>query len=65
MYAIRSYYEKVPNISKIASRAVHLDGMWANYQQPWAGIAYNTKKVPGGVSSWADLWDPKYKGKVI
>lgn len=55
----------IPNISKIASRAVHLGGMWANYQQPWSGIAYNTKKVPDGVSSWADLWNPKYKGKVI
>jgi putative spermidine/putrescine transport system substrate-binding protein len=55
----------VPNLGKIKPVAVHLDGAWANYQQPWAGIAYNTKAMPAGVASYAALWDPASKGKVI
>jgi putative spermidine/putrescine transport system substrate-binding protein len=54
----------IANISKIRGTAVHFDGMWANYLQPWAGIAFNSDKVPNGVSSWAALWDPQFKGKV-
>ena len=32
----------VPNMKQLRKGAVHMDGMWANYAQPWAGIAYNT-----------------------
>jgi putative spermidine/putrescine transport system substrate-binding protein len=53
-----------PNLGKLAPANVHQDGMWANYQMPWAGIAYYTKdnKAP---TSWADLWSPAAVGKVI
>ena len=54
-----------PNLSAIKPEAVHMEGMWANYQQPWCGIGYNTKQASQGISSWASLWDPAYKGKVI
>ena len=53
-----------PNLAQLRKGAVHMDGMWANYVQPWAGVAYNTKALPG-VASWAELWDAKAKGKVI
>jgi putative spermidine/putrescine transport system substrate-binding protein len=53
-----------PNLSKLRKGAVHMDGMWANYVQPWAGVAYNSNKVKG-VPSWAQLWEPAAKGKVI
>ena len=39
--------------------------MWANYQKPWAGIAYSTKRMKTAPTSWADLWDPNVAGKVI
>ena len=55
----------IPNLAHIKPGAVHLDGAWANYQQPWAGIAYNAKAVPGGVPSYASLWEPANKGRVI
>lgn len=55
----------VPNLAQIKPDAVHRDGAWANYQQPWAGIAYNTKSVPGGVPSYDALWSPANKGKVV
>jgi len=57
--------DKVPNLTKIRPAAIHMDGMWANYLTPWQGIAYNSKALPNGVQSWADVWDPKFKGRVI
>ncbi|WP_236995080.1 polyamine ABC transporter substrate-binding protein [Heliomicrobium modesticaldum] len=29
------------------------------------GIAYNTKYVKEPISSWQDLWNPKYKGRLV
>ena len=56
--------DKVPNLAKIRPGAVHMDGMWANYLTPWQGIAYNRAALPNGISSWADVWDAKFKGRV-
>jgi putative spermidine/putrescine transport system substrate-binding protein len=56
---------KVPNLSKLKPAAVHMDGMWMNYQLPYAGIAHAPAKVKAAPASWADVWDAKYKGKVI
>jgi putative spermidine/putrescine transport system substrate-binding protein len=55
----------VPNVGKLQRAAVHMDGMWVNYQFPWSGVAYNAQKKSGGVASWTELWDGKNKGKVI
>jgi len=55
----------IPNLGKLVDGAVHQDGMWANYQKPWAGIAYSTKRMKTPPASWAELWDPKYAGKII
>jgi putative spermidine/putrescine transport system substrate-binding protein len=54
-----------PNLAKLREGAVHMGGMWANYVQPWAGIAYNTGVVKDGVPSWNALWDASAKGKII
>lgn len=56
---------KVPNLAKLKPAAVHMDGMWTNYQLPYAGIAHSPSKVKAAPASWADVWDAKYKGKVI
>jgi putative spermidine/putrescine transport system substrate-binding protein len=56
---------KVPNLANVRPDAVHMDGMWANYITPGQGIAYNKAALPNGVASWADLWDAKFKGRVI
>src|SRR5581483_1099310 len=55
----------IPNLGRLVDGAVHQDGMWANYQKPWAGIAYSTKRMKTAPASWADLWDAKYAGKII
>lgn len=56
---------KAPNIEKLKPEAVHQGGMWANYQQPYTGIAYNTQRVKTPPTSWTELWNPANKGKVI
>ena len=55
----------VPNLAKTRPSAIHMDGMWANYLQPWQGIATNTKALPNGVATWAELYDAKYKGRLV
>jgi putative spermidine/putrescine transport system substrate-binding protein len=57
--------DKAPNVAKLKPGAVHQGGMWANYQQPFTGIAYNTSKIKKAPTSWGDLWAPANKGKVI
>ena len=56
---------RVPNMAKLKPSAIHMDGMWVNYLQPYAGIAYSTGKLKAAPASWADLWDAQYKSKVI
>jgi spermidine/putrescine transport system substrate-binding protein len=34
------------------------------WQGGFAGIAWNREKIPGGLTSVADLWDPSLKGRV-
>ncbi len=56
---------KVANMAKLKAAAIHMDGMWTNYQQPFATIAHATAKLKTPPASWTELWDPKYKGKLI
>ena len=56
--------DAVPNMTDLRADAVHMDGMWCNYVQPWAGVAYNTD-MKDGVGSWTELWDGANAGKII
>lgn len=56
---------KVPNMAKLKPGTVHMDGMWANYLQPWQGVAYNTNVLKTAPASWAEALDPKFKGRII
>ncbi len=56
---------KVPNVAKLKPGSLHMDGMWANYLQPWQGIAYNTNVLKEPPKSWADAFDPKFKSRII
>ena len=56
--------DAVPNMTDLRPDAVHMEGMWCNYVQPWAGVAYNTDYAEG-VPSWEALWDPANAGQVI
>lgn len=55
----------VPNMTDLRPDAVHMDGMWCNYVQPWAGVAYNTEFRPEGVASWEELWAESARGQLI
>jgi putative spermidine/putrescine transport system substrate-binding protein len=55
----------IANLGKLVPGAVHRDGLWANYQRPWAGIAYNNAGGKFKPTSWTDLWSPAQKGRVI
>jgi putative spermidine/putrescine transport system substrate-binding protein len=55
----------VPNLAKTRASAIHMDGMWANYLQPWQGIATNTKSLPAGMNSWAEMYEPRFKGRIV
>lgn len=57
--------DAVPNMTDLRPDAVHMEGMWCNYVQPWAGIAYNTDFRSEGVASWTDLWAPEAEGQLI
>ena len=56
---------KIPNLAALKPGTIHMDGMWCNYLQPWLAIAYNPKVLPVAPTSWADVYDPKYKGRII
>ena len=56
---------RCPNVAKLKPGTTHMDGMWANYLQPWQGIAYNTNVIKEPPASWADAFDPKFKGRII
>ncbi|OJX62334.1 MAG: polyamine ABC transporter substrate-binding protein [Micrococcales bacterium 73-13] len=35
------------------------------WQSGYAGLVYDEKAVPGGISTVEELWDPAFKGKVV
>jgi putative spermidine/putrescine transport system substrate-binding protein len=55
----------IPNLSQLKPGTIHQDGYWANYLQPWQGIAFNSAAKDKGVSSWNELWDESNKGRII
>jgi spermidine/putrescine transport system substrate-binding protein len=63
-------HSKMPNFAKNAAPKYKNEAFDAGnvYSVPWAsgitGIAYDPKKVGRPITKLADLWDPKFKGKV-
>ncbi|MDO5716480.1 MAG: spermidine/putrescine ABC transporter substrate-binding protein [Tissierellia bacterium] len=63
-------YSHIPNMEKANDKFKHLDFDPENkYSAPYfwgtVGIVYNTEKVDGEITSWADLWNPKYEGQIV
>jgi len=55
---------QIPSLSKLKSGTVHMDCLWANYMQSATGVAINTARLKQ-VPSYAALWEPAFKGKLI
>ena len=67
--------DKIPNIDGLFSVFqepdarnlwIEEDGDWTGVPWTWGsiGITWDETRVPGGLTSWGDLLDPKFKGKV-
>lgn len=56
---------KAPNLADLLPGSTHMDAMWANYLQPWLGVAYSKSAMKTPPSSWAEMFDPKYKGRIV
>jgi putative spermidine/putrescine transport system substrate-binding protein len=56
---------KASNLADLVPGSVHMDGMWANYLQPWLGIAYGKSLAKTPPTSWAEMFDAKYKGRIV
>lgn len=54
--------ERIPNIAKIHPSFVY-DFNVGKVHTPY-GICVNTKRIKKPITSWLDLWDPEFKGKV-
>jgi spermidine/putrescine transport system substrate-binding protein len=60
----------IPNIANVSKQFLNPPYDPGNkysviYTWGATGIAYNTKYVKDPINSWKNLWDPKYKGKVV
>lgn len=55
---------KIPSLEDVYPVAVDPDGYWVAELVSMTGIAYNTDKIKTPPTSWKDLWDPQYKGRV-
>jgi putative spermidine/putrescine transport system substrate-binding protein len=54
---------KLPHATELAREGLRSDyhlGVWAYVYT----IAYRSDLVPGEITKWADLWDPRLKGKI-
>jgi putative spermidine/putrescine transport system substrate-binding protein len=57
--------EKIPNMKLLHPWGVQKDRLYVTWLTANQVLAYNTKFVKEPPKSWADLWKPEYKGKVV
>ncbi|WP_291296288.1 extracellular solute-binding protein [Elioraea sp.] len=55
----------VPEMGRIMPASIARDGLWIRYKTPRSAIAYNTRRVPGGIASWAAVWGPEFRGRLM
>jgi len=68
-YAQKLNHDNIPNLANLTPSLQDPDfDPGREYSLPWqggfAGICWNTEKVPGGLESVEDLWNPELKGRV-
>jgi spermidine/putrescine transport system substrate-binding protein len=68
-YAQELNHSNIPNIKNLVEDLRNPDfdpgrKMSIPWQGGFAGIAWNKEKIPGGLTSVSDLWDPSLKGRV-
>jgi len=62
-------YDRLPNTLNLDTTLVASYGALTNFVVPYQmgtqGIIYNTKTVKTPPTSWADLWNPEYAGRIV
>jgi putative spermidine/putrescine transport system substrate-binding protein len=56
---------RAPNLARLKPGTVHMDGMWANYLQPWQGIAFNSNVLRTPPQSWSEMFEARFKSRII
>jgi putative spermidine/putrescine transport system substrate-binding protein len=56
---------RVPNLSKILPSAVRKDGQWVQFKIARFSVGVNTERLKPPLTAWADLWEPRFKEKVM
>lgn len=56
---------RAPNVARLKPGTMHMDGMWANYLQPWQGIAYNSNVLRTAPASWSEMFENRFRGRII
>ncbi len=69
-YAARLDYDNIPNSSNLLPKFEDVPfDPGREYSLPWqggfAGLAWDKEKVPGGLKTIDDLWQPALNGKVV
>jgi len=68
-YTQKLNHDNIPNLKNLTPALLDVDfDKGRNQSLPWqggfAGICWNKDKLPGGLKSVEDLWDPALKGRV-
>lgn len=68
-YAQELDHDNMPNLKNMTAEYQNVDfdpgrKMSVPWQGGFAGLAWNKDKLPGGLTSVSDLWDPSLKGRV-
>ncbi len=63
-------FNNIPNYKYIGKQFKHLsydptDEYSVPYMWGTIGIAYNSKYIKSPITSWKDLWNPKYKDQIV
>ena len=55
----------IPNLADVQAEAKPRDSMWVNWCFPAASISWQTQNLRTAPTSYAEVWDRKYRDKVI
>jgi putative spermidine/putrescine transport system substrate-binding protein len=56
---------KIPNMGNVLTNFVRPENKGVGYQMSGIGILYNKNRVQTPPTSWATLWDPANRGRVV
>ena len=56
--------EQIPNMARVLDRFVYFDGYGVAFAMSAAGLCYNTA-TGKPLASYAELWDPKFRGRFL